>query len=97
MYPEDCPARRLETKNMETIPHGTPILQVRRSQTHADEYEPLVISADAYIVTPTPTSREDLISFLSTQVFDYPSCEEFLSELDRKGLTTAQVKVTTEK
>ena len=96
MYPEDCPARRLETKNMETIPHGTPILQVR-SQTHADEYVALVISADAFIVTPTTMSREDLISFLSTQVFNYPSCEEFLSELDRKGATTAQVKVTTEK
>ena len=79
---------------MDTRSHGTPILQVKRSLTNEDEFEVLVISADTFIVRPTTMSRKELISFLNAQVFEYPSREEFLRELDRKGLTTAQVKVT---
>ena len=79
---------------MDTTSHGTPILQVKRSQTNADEYEALVIRADTFIVMPTTMSREDLISFLNGQIFDYPSHEEFLPELDRKGAGTAVVRVT---
>jgi hypothetical protein len=78
---------------METTSHGTPVLQARRSLTNAGEYEALVISADTYVVMPTTMSRDDLISFLNRQTFVFPSREEFLCELERKGSTTAQVKV----
>jgi hypothetical protein len=81
------------TKGMETISHGTPILQARRSRANAEEYETLVISAGTYIVRPTTMSRKDMISFLNAQIFAYLSREEFLRELERKGSTTAQVKV----
>jgi len=78
---------------MDTTSHGTPILQVKRSQTNAGEYEALVIRADTYIFRPTTMSRENLISFLDSQIFDYQSREEFLRELERSGSATAQVKV----
>jgi hypothetical protein len=79
---------------MDTTSHGTPILHVKRSQTKAYEYEALVIRADTYIFRPTTMSRENLISFLDSQIFDYRSHEEFLRELDRKGAGTAVVRVT---
>jgi hypothetical protein len=79
---------------MDTTSHGTPILHAKRSQTHADEYEALVIRADTYIFRPTRMSRENLISFLDAQIFAYQSREKFLTELDRKGVTNALVVVT---
>jgi len=90
-YPKKSGER---ARSMDTKSHGTPILQVRRNLTNPDEFEAVVISADTFIVRPTTMSREELTSFLSAQVFEYPSHEEFLGELERKGSTTAQVMVT---
>jgi len=78
---------------MNTLSHGTPILQVRRNRANPDEFEAFGIMAGTYIVKETTVLRKDLISFLKTQVFGYPSREELLRELERKGSATAQVKV----
>ena len=78
-------------QSVETNPKGTAILQVRRCGV--ETFEAVVISRDRFIVKPTTMLQDEMLVFLRSQEFEVPSRAEFLSELERKGCTTAQVKI----